>query len=291
MNTEKTVPENLVLYHYPCLDGFTAAWVAYKFFGDNAEYRPANYAKEPVTIDDVAGRIVYLLDFSMKADVLRNLARYAHRIIILDHHHSAEANIKPLLADGTIEGEFDMTRSGALMAWDYFFPHEEPPAFVEYVSDRDLWQFKLPRSKEVNAAMFSYDYSFDTWDDFWIRGAHDLATEGATLRRQFLKDITEIKGEAATRMNIAGHNVPVVNANHMFGSELCSQLAEGEKFAAYYWVNSKGLYVFGLRSTFESGFDVAEIASLFGGGGHKTASGFRVSSLDELNRGSGIGEH
>jgi oligoribonuclease NrnB/cAMP/cGMP phosphodiesterase (DHH superfamily) len=283
MNTEHTVPENLVLYHHPCLDGFTAAWVAHRFFGENAEYRPVNYGREGITVDDVAGRIVYLLDFSMKQPVLREFAKYAHRIIILDHHHSAQQDLEPLLTDGTVEGEFDMTRSGALMAWNYFFPKEEPPPFVEYVSDRDLWQFKLPRSKEVNAAMFSYDYSFETWDDFWVKGVSGLAAEGATLRRQFMKDLSEIKNEAATRMTIAGHDVPVVNANHMFGSEICSQLAEGEKFSAYYWINKNGDYVFGLRSTFESNFDVSEVAKRFGGGGHKTASGFRVKSLQELS--------
>lgn len=281
-NTDNTVPENLVLYHHPCLDGFTAAWVAHRYFGDNAEYVPANYNKSPVTIDDVAGRIVYLLDFSMRQKELRELAKYAHRIIILDHHHSAQADLEPLLTDGTVEGQFDMTRSGALMAWNYFFPHEAPPPFVEYVSDRDLWQFKLPRSKEVNAAMFSYEYDFQAWDDFWVKGISELASEGATLRRQFQKDIDEIKSLAATRMTIAGHDVPVVNANHMFGSEICAQLCEGEKFSAYYWINKDGEYVFGLRSTFESGFDVSEVAAKFGGGGHKTASGFRMKSLKDL---------
>ena len=41
-------------------------------------------------------------------------------------------------------------------------------------------------------------------------------------------------------------------------------------------------FIFSLRSG-ESGVDVSSVAKKFGGGGHKNAAGFSVSSLEELS--------
>ena len=58
-------------------------------------------------------------------------------------------------------------------------------------------------------------------------------------------------------------------------------MSEGEPFAACYYETAKGR-VYSLRSR-EGGVDVSVIASLFGGGGHKNAAGFRIG-FDEINR-------
>ena len=265
-----------VIYHYPCLDGFTAAWAAYRYFKDKADYIPGIYGNEE--IPDVKGKTVYLVDFSYPEDILRKIAKQAYRVIVLDHHVTAEKNLKKLVDERLVEANFDMSRSGAVMTWEYLHPTKDVPEFVKYVSDRDLWKFELPNSKEVNAALFSRPYSFDEWDKLYDMSIEELITEGKVLMRRFNKDIAEIK-ENTRRMTIQGYDVPTVNANHMFGSDLGSQLSVGEPFAAYYWVNKDGEFVFGLRSQ-PNTVDVSKIAELFGGGGHKTASGFRVKDLN-----------
>ena len=133
----------LVIYHSPCLDGFTAAWVARKAMGNTAEYIPGSFANDD-TLPDVDDRIVYLLDFSYPKYVMIELARRASKVIVLDHHLSAQKDLEPLLDNNTIEGEFDMERSGAMIAWNFFFFDQEPPKFIEYVQDRDLWKKELP---------------------------------------------------------------------------------------------------------------------------------------------------
>ena len=65
---------------------------------------------------------------------------------------------------GTHFARFDMGRSGAVLAWDYFFGGPSTgrprPWIVEYVQDRDLWAWKLPRSKEVSAYLRSLEANF-----------------------------------------------------------------------------------------------------------------------------------
>jgi len=273
----------LVIYHHPCLDGFTSAWAAKQALGNTAEYIPGSYGNDG-ELPDVDGRVVYLLDFSYPLDVMLTLASRASKVIVLDHHLSAQKDLEPLLDNGTIEGEFDMNRSGAMMTWDYFFPDREAPDFISYVQDRDLWLKELPLCEEVNLAMFSYTYTFDNWDRISVTPISDLQQEGFAIHRKHMKDVHELI-EQVQYMTICGfENVPTVNANYFFGSDLCGLLSETCPFAAYYWINSEGEYVFGMRSCkdFERAVDVSVIAKSFGGGGHANAAGFRIKDLNEL---------
>ena len=91
----------LIIYHAPCADGFTAAWVAWREFGKDAEYLPQGYSDEP-EVPDVDDRLVYILDFCYPEAIMREIADRAETVILLDHHVSAEKEVAPLLAEGLI---------------------------------------------------------------------------------------------------------------------------------------------------------------------------------------------
>src|ERR1035437_6368580 len=133
----------LCIYHSPCPDGFTAAWIVNKTPVYH-EFYPGVYGDPP---PDVTGRHVLLVDFSYKRPVLLKMAEQARQIFILDHHKSAEANLVDLPPN--VKCVFDMERSGAQIAWDWFFssPSKLRPLLVNYVGDQDLWKFEMLRSK------------------------------------------------------------------------------------------------------------------------------------------------
>lgn len=43
---EPTTKRTVVIYHGHCLDGFCAAWMAWRRYGDDAEYVPAHYGQQ-----------------------------------------------------------------------------------------------------------------------------------------------------------------------------------------------------------------------------------------------------
>lgn len=274
----------IVLYHFPCLDGFTSAWVTRKALGETADYLPAGYENDFGDYD-FTGKTVYFVDYSFKRDKMLEVAKVAKKVIVLDHHKTAAEELMELFEQGVITGVFDMDRSGAGIAWDFFFPDDPRPAMVDYVEDRDLWRFALAHSREINQALFSYDYDFDTWDKLAAAcGAQTemVAMEGRAIWRKHMKDVRELSTQARL-MNIGGHIVPIVNANYTYGSDVGSLLAETSSFGGYYWVGANGEYNFGLRST-NAGIDVGAVAQLYGGGGHRNAAGFRVKHLRDLWR-------
>lgn len=278
--------DTIVIYHSPCLDGFTAAWVAKQALGDTATYVAASYADATnTTLPDVDNKLVYLLDFSYPREIMLELVDRADHVIVLDHHKSAQADLEDLIDGEELSGEFDMERSGAMMAWNWFFFDKEPPKFIEYVQDRDLWIKELPNCEEVNLAMFSYEYTFENWDKIAAQPIESLLKDGQAIHRKHMKDVRELIDSCLQHMTIGGfENIPTVNANHFFGSDLCAILCKEEPFSAYYSHNSDGQIVFGLRSSadYEGAQDVSVIAKAYGGGGHVHASGFRVNDLTEL---------
>lgn len=266
---------DLCIYHANCADGFGAAWVVRKAYPDIKMYA-ASYGEQP---PDVTGLRVVMVDFSYKHPVLVEMAEKAKTILILDHHKSAKEDLT-YLPDNVI-AIFDMERSGAMMAWNNFFTAEEPPALIKHIQDRDLWQFKLLGTREIQAALFSYPYDFEVWDDLMITNTTNLWTDGRAIERKHHKDIAELLAVMQDVMVIAGYEVPVANLPYTYSSDAGHIMAEGQPFAACYWNTPKGR-VFSLRSA-EDGMDVSEIAKSYGGGGHKHAAGFTVPYGHPLN--------
>lgn len=257
------------IYHAKCADGFTAAWVVHEALGPAVEFHEGVHNEAP---PDVTGKHVVLVDFSYKRDVMLDIAAKAKTVLVLDHHKSAQENLQNLPPNVTLV--FNMNKSGAMLTWDWYFADHPPPRLLEYVQDRDLWRFELPNSREVNAALFSYEYDFAVWSELMSRPIIELVEEGEAIERKHWKDIRELIAVAATRSNIGGYDVPTLNCPYFFSSDAAHVLAEGEPFAACYY-DTADYRVYSLRSA-EDGMDVSKVAEQFNGGGHRHAAGFRL---------------
>lgn len=263
---------DLCIYHGHCDDGFGAAYAIWRKLGNIVKYHPGVYGKEPPDVTDMN---VAIVDFSYKRPVMLALAAKAKSILVLDHHKTAEADLAGLAEEcQNITVEFDMSRSGAVMAWEYFNPNEEVPDFFRYLQDRDLWTKQLPGVDEFTAALRSYPQEFGQWSELFHRPVTDLIVEGMAIQRYYRTLVDQAKKHAYPRI-IAGYTVPVVNASMFMASEVAGELAEGQPFAAVY-VETATDVIWSLRSRAPDGVDVSEIAKRFGGGGHKHAAGFTV---------------
>lgn len=204
----------------------------------------------------------------------------AASITILDHHVSAEEDLSELLKSGVIKGLFDMTQSGAMLAWHWFNHEQTAPELIKHIQDGDLWLFQLEGTREINAALSSYPYDFAVWDKLMSNG-HELVAlrrDGEAIERRLQKDIKQLIASGVRRMIIGGYDIPVLNASAAYVSDAGNIMSDGEAFAACYWDHPDGRS-FSLRSRNDAGqqgIDVAEVAKKYGGGGHKNAAGFTV---------------
>lgn len=266
----------LVIYHFPCTDGFTAASVAHLYFKGEADFHPANHGDAP---PDVTDRTVYLLDFCYPYEQMVQIVEKANDVTVLDHHKTAVPILNKVLeTHPKIRIVTLMEKAGCRLAWEYWFPNRSAPSIIDYVEDRDLWNNDVVDSGEVNEALRSYPYDFEFYTSLLLSDvlADNLKREGEILMRKRHKDVTEFIEHASHRMNILGHNVPALNCPYMWTSDAGHIMCHGEPFAVCYYVNKEAKnVVLGFRST-DEGLDVEEIAKKLGGGGHRNASGCRV---------------
>lgn len=276
----------LVIYHGSgCLDGFGAALAAHVYFQqqtDSVEYLAGKHG-DTSDLDqmDLSNTTLYLVDFAYPRSVMSNLCERAAQVIVLDHHVSAEADLKGLEQEyENLQLQFDMHRSGAVLTWDYF--HSQPaPLLLQCIQDRDLWQFQVEDSSHINAALMSLPYDFDAWQTLLFNEDQlkQLIPEGKAINRFRQKMIDHHERKAAMGV-IAGYEVPVVNCPREIISELVGSLSKGYPFAAGY--SDQGTHrSWSLRST-AKGIDVSLIASQFGGGGHPRAAGFSTDIPESL---------
>jgi oligoribonuclease NrnB/cAMP/cGMP phosphodiesterase (DHH superfamily) len=257
----------LVIYHDKCLDGMTAAWAVRKALGEG-DYIPANHGDAP---PEVAGRDVVIVDFSYRRAVMEEMAHQAHSLLILDHHKSAEEDLH-----GLPYVVFDMQRSGAGLAWDWFHPGQSRPALVNYVEDGDLWRHSLPGSKDFQLRLDMEPLNFEAWERVALLSEESLGNfirEGNVLSRAFANDVAVLLKDRYP-VTLAGVAGLAVNATGKYTSELGHQLAVLSGSFGMVWRQTEGRLKVSLRSNGD--FDVAQLATQFGGGGHRNAAAFTL---------------
>lgn len=271
--------KNLVLFHHPCTDGMGGKYAAWKKFGDNAEYIGVNYGE---ALPERLGTItkedsIYIIDFSFSKEVLRNLHERAGFLVVLDHHKSAQENLR-----GEPYAIFDMNKSGAMLAWDYFFPGTTPPTLLAMIQDRDLWQWKIPGTRNVlNYLELSKD-NFSTWDAEFVplrrhvfdRGSYISAYQDAMIEKGL--DRKKLKF-----VKLDNHIVGITNNNYYpseVGNFLCSRY--GLDYSIVYSVTPDGTVLLSFRSDANGkNVDVSQVAKKYGGGGHRNSSGGRTDLI------------
>lgn len=272
-----------IIYHKNCFDGICSAWVLSKLY-PKATFHPMAYGEELPALHPSDN--VIFVDFSLKRQEMLNLASVVNSITVLEHHKTAQEELKDFEEIENVLIIFDMNKSGAQLAWDFVnlknnitFPY---PRLVDYVADRDLWKFELHNSEDINAYIQSFPMDIPSYEYLDLRMQHhfhECVIEG--------RAITRYKNESVARMckmakyqtfiiNNETYSIPIVNASLLFsevGHALCL-LYKDSPFSISYFKRADNKVQYSLRSIGD--FDVSKIAKDFGGGGHKNAAGFEL---------------
>ncbi|RIL05179.1 MAG: hypothetical protein DCC71_11365 [Proteobacteria bacterium] len=278
----------ICFYHAGCPDGFGAAWAVRKAWGEDAEYRARGH-DDPLHPADFAGCEVVFADIAVGNGELRALGARTAKLVVLDHHVSARERFErdrdlgyELERRGHLV-RFDLSHSGAVLAWQHFHPGDAPPPLLAYVEDQDLWRWELPDSDAVNAAIGSWPRRFEVWDRLAAEPIEQLVAQGRPIVRAQRSEVERALVNVHPVM-VGELRLEAVNAlfqRSSIGHELAKRAAYGTPCGLCYRLVGRrvecSLYSLG-------DFDVATIAAGLGGGGHKNAAGFTVSLEDWMAR-------
>jgi hypothetical protein len=279
---------HVCIYHAGCPDGFGAAWSAWLAWGERGAYVPRGH-DDPLRAHELEGAYVMFADIAPPPRAYRALAEHAAQLVVLDHHVTAQRGFEadPFLARELAraghEVRFDLTRSGAALAWGALHPNEALPELLAYVEDQDLWAWKLPRSREVNATIASYPREFAAWSALAVQPVDALADQGAPILRAFRIEVERALSNTQPLtfgpLRLEGVNARAQRAE--IGHELARRARYGTPAGAVFRVEGRRVDV----SLYSIGdCDVAAIATALGGGGHRNAAGFSVDLAEWLGR-------
>jgi oligoribonuclease NrnB/cAMP/cGMP phosphodiesterase (DHH superfamily) len=274
---------DIVVFHNPCQDGITSAWVAHHYYKGQVELYPLGH-KDVIDYERLSGKKVLFCDITPNQEALEILEKTTSSLVILDHHQFVEDFKKEYII-------FDNTKSGATLTWNYFFQDVPVPEFITMIEDNDLWRLSNPNTQAFTTYLYDIGRQCRNFDIFQYfdklltqpEYTKECITEGEKILKVNKKRIAKACKTAKIikwTHNEKQYTISVVES-YMFkteiGNDLC--LDPNITFAVvYHFDNKAGKYKMSLRSNQSSEIDVAEIASLFGGNGHKHASGFYSQS-------------
>jgi oligoribonuclease NrnB/cAMP/cGMP phosphodiesterase (DHH superfamily) len=277
MTTKEKDPPVVILYHNLCRDGFASAWVAWKKFGDRAQYIGVDHQTPPPPL---FGKVIYSLDFAYPDAELTMLEKNNTMVVVIDHHRSTASWVsrRP-------HNIADDRHSAAVLTWKYFFPRAPIPRLVRHVEDEDLWLKKMNGTRELTLMLDTLPQNFEAWDRMIRDCQHadkrkKYILQGAAIdsyRKVVIADIVS----TARLVRFAGRDVFVAHAPHVFRSEVGAILAnKGKSGLGIVWSEGKNKRYISLRS--RGAVDVSKLAVPYGGGGHVHASGFILGLDDPL---------
>ncbi len=286
-------------YHMDA-DGKCAAHLVATFAKRTPDHKgieciPINYGmKFPLETTESNERI-YIVDYSIEPQEMRELLKITKDVTWIDHHITAiekykdfEYDIRGVRYDGiagcmlTYLYLMDMTdrgqgRIGVLDKKEVKFA----PDYIKYIADRDVWDWKY--GKDTAHFNLGLDlYANEPLDMVWgelatdkykvkevqekgkvVEQYRDKLGKSACASRGF---VTEFHGYKAYALNIPFH-----------GSEWLKSIDDGSYDLLIVFSYNGIDYSVSLYST---SIDTTTISKLYGGGGHKGASGFRIDGSE-----------
>ena len=268
-----------------------------------------SYGKEQEAISKAnldSETTVYCVDFAFNRELTLELCKLAAKVIVLDHHKTAQENLEDLKTHRCFYFIYDVEKSGASIVRDYCKQHldlyshiklnqkEILNKVVAMVEDRDLWLFKLPMTKEFAEYVFAYMQPNDINRMTEILFKYNLLQLETICSSGYIimcyKDNIikkKLDSYVPTYFHVDNTKLLIINETQpdlvsQLGNELCKKY--NVPVCLYNISGSESSNELSVALSFRSMEHlepVDSIARLFNGGGHACAAG-GVCSLDRF---------
>ena len=261
----------LILYHADCPDGFGAAWSYWKKLGDRARYVPYHYNQK--TLPNLIGEDVLMVDVSDTPERLDLLRAKTNSFRLIDHHETAAEALRD-----QPYAHFDVSHSGAWLAWKDAHGEVPPPRLLRMIEARDLLTWTEPHAREALFVLDSLPRDFRVWDEFHHRLQNDLlgvVDEGRPMAKQYDRFIDRLVEQAAS-VTLAGVPGLLTNAPHVFANDVGARLHVDQALAMSWYLDHAGVAHLSFRA--ERGvFNIIPLAEALHGGGSQSSGAARVT--------------
>ena len=287
-------------FYHNDADGKCAGfWVHHRaYLEPDIEFIEISYEKPFPMNTILPNEQIYIVDYSIMPNEMRELLKITKDVTWIDHHKTAierykdfEYDIRGIRYDG-IAGCMltycyltHMTNGGRgeIKPFDIQMT-EDAPMFTKLIADWDVWKFDYgDKTRSFITAFNSYDFNPESkeWNRFFKRilsksdPVTDMIDEGTSMLKYRDGWAKEYLKRFGFEVNFEGLNCFAVNLGNC-NSEYFKSLPEG-KYDAFmpFAYNGEKWTV----SMYSKTHDVSDICKKYGGGGHAQAAGFTCEEL------------
>jgi hypothetical protein len=200
------MPNNYIIYHMVnnsqvCPDGYAAAWVVNRWLQEQnitsikLVGRSHQIENNKLFFGD-SPKNIYIVDYHYPAKVLKRWLKEGHKITLIDHHLAARDLLDAELDHPNLTMVVNFEQSAALTCWQHCFPNKPAPAFLKYISDRDLMLNRLNQTILVHAAYGLTGRSFELYEKLATMTDEEfldyMCPLGAKINAPFQKSIGRV---------------------------------------------------------------------------------------------------
>lgn len=273
-------------FYHADADGRCAAFWVYFSADVTDEYEESHFIEmdysKPFPLYSIRpDEQIYIVDYSIHPDMMRDLLEITKDVTWIDHHKTAIDNYTSFNFGQDIRGVRCDGVSACMLTYCYLHhtTAEQAPTFTKLIDDWDTWKFNYgDDTRYFVTALNAYD--FNPQSCRWItlcsgsRSVDDLIAEGRSMiafrdgwASTYMKYgyETEFDGMKCFAVNIGNANseyFKTIDANRY--DAFIVFVFNGEQF---------------IVSLYSKTHDVSLVAKKYGGGGHAQAAGFTCESL------------
>lgn len=278
--------DKCICFYHDDLDGYCSAAIYYKALKEKGiivDLQKVNHG-EIEFLNEIKGYgIVTFVDFCPLESHLNTLLKNNNTILILDHHKTVVPIMEKFKGNKNISFEINLNRAGCSVVWDYFYS-KQAPKVVKLVQDYDIWNWEFEDTEDFVNGMDLQLWRFKPNSNKWQNILNDekeiskIIKIGSTITKY--KEIYnyQLCQGLSYEVELMGHNILVCNAPKN-NSKVFGERIKDYPFVAIY-SHKEDKFMVSLYSV--NDFDTTKISTLFGGGGHAGASGFRCEKLPWL---------
>lgn len=280
---------DMVIYHKDCSDGFGAAYAIWKALNDVNPDIIYHGARHNVPPPDVTNLNVVICDFSYPHNILTNMINNAHKLIVLDHHETAELELANTDPKHKI---FRKDYSGCGITWHCFHPGKPLPRHLMYIQDRDIWRKQYTETDAFCAVFYDLEMTFAIYDKYYNNDELIDSTikNGKTILAFITSQVQRISKHVSCKfckIMDKYYFVAICNSNLYksdLGNHLVTQTFPNSDFAIIYnYDDMSDLTWFSLRSV-EQVTNVGQLIKMVRphAGGHPGAAGITLEGFHNI---------
>lgn len=312
---------DVLVVHHPCSDGSGAEWAICWHrrpqFILGADYSEDSCQRILQVLSDQTNKLnVLFVDVCLPSEMMVRVCQAASKVMVLDHHLTGQENMSKLLispaAPKNLHCHFDLSHSGAVLAWDYaqaslYEPskRQESPEWLRFIEDRDLWRWSLiPASRYFTCTLYAAPVptpgtASPEWDHFQLdpEEVPRAITSGEKLWGPMQRLIDEQLSRAQDQWirldeklariclieQLPGEDDPQVFplVSDIGHQAVTSTTIKPCRDVCIIWSRSSSKCRYSFRSWANSRITALQLAESLGGGGHVHAAGLLHSESPE----------